>query len=170
MAIDRYHSFMHPEVTRSGSIVGPLWGTRFAAKDVFDVQGHVTGAGNPDWAMTHRTAQVTAVAIEQLLGAGSSLFGITHTDELMYGLNGNNIHYGMPINPKAPDRIPGGSSSGSAVAVAAGIVDFAIGTDTGGSVRIPASYCGIYGMRPTHGRTDLQHVLALEILGHGLLR
>ncbi|MCG3017632.1 amidase, partial [Escherichia coli] len=85
--------------------------------------------------------------------------GVTHTDELMYGLNGENFHDGTPLHPINHNRIPGGSSSGSAVAVAAGLVDFAIGTDTGGSIRIPASYCGVYGFRPTHGSLSVKGLI-----------
>ena len=92
---------------------------------------------------------------------GASIVGKTQTDELTYSLNGENIHYGTPINPRAPGRIPGGSSSGSAVAVAGELVDFALGTDCGGSVRAPASFCGIYGMRPSHGRISVAGVFRL---------
>ncbi len=144
-----------------GSSSGSLAGLTFAAKDVFDLAGHRTGAGNPDWLRTHEPARVTASAVQRLLDAGATLVGKTHTDELTYSLNGENHHYGTPVNPNAPGRIPGGSSSGSAVAVAAGLVDFALGTDTGGSVRLPASNCGIFGFRPTHGRIPNDHVVPL---------
>jgi amidase len=93
--------------------------------------------------------------VQQLVDAGATMVGKTHTDELSRGIFGENAHYGTPINPRAPDRLPGGSSSGSAAAVAGRLVDFALGSDTGGSVRIPASFCGIYGIRPTHGRLPL---------------
>ena len=96
-----------------------------------------------------------------LLDAGARIVGKTHTDEMTYSLNGENAHYGTPVNVNAPGRIPGGSSSGSAAAVAAGLVDFALGSDTGGSVRAPASFCGIYGLRPTHGRISLEGACAL---------
>jgi len=99
--------------------------------------------------------------ITRLLNAGASLVGKTYTDELTYSLNGENFHYGTPVNVNAPGRIPGGSSSGSAAAVAAGLVDFALGTDTGGSVRLPASNCGIYGIRPTHGAVANDGVVPL---------
>ncbi len=89
------------------------------------------------------------------------MVGKAITDELTYSLNGENIHYGTPVNPKAPGRIPGGSSSGSAVAVAGELADFALGTDCGGSVRAPASFCGIYGMRPSHGRISTAGVFRL---------
>ncbi|WP_142850239.1 amidase [Telmatospirillum sp. J64-1] len=130
---------------------GPLSGLSFGAKDLFDVEGWITGAGNPDWARTHAPAEHTASAVSALLAAGATLVGKTQTDELAYSLNGENAHYGTPVNPQAPERIPGGSSSGSASAVAGALVDTALGTDTGGSIRIPASYCGIFGMRPSHG-------------------
>ncbi|NND58571.1 MAG: amidase [Xanthomonadales bacterium] len=145
----------------SGSDTGTLSGLTFAAKDVFDIAGHRTGAGNPDWLRTHPPAAQTASAVQLLLDAGATLVGKTHTDELTYSLNGENHHYGTPVNPNAPGRIPGGSSSGSAAATAGGLVDFALGTDTGGSVRLPASNCGIYGFRPTHGRVANDHVVPL---------
>ncbi|HXV25968.1 MAG TPA: amidase [Alphaproteobacteria bacterium] len=140
---------------------GPLAGLTFVAKDVFDIAGHPTGAGSPEWLCTHPPAFETAPVIDRLLRAGASLVGKSHTDELAYSLNGQNQHYGTPLNPRAPDRIPGGSSSGSAVAVAGELVDFSIGTDCGGSVRLPASYCGILGFRPSHGRIPLDHAVPL---------
>ena len=110
---------------------------------------------------THAPAARTASAVERLLAAGASMVGKTHTDEMAYSLNGENVHYGTPANPHAPGRIPGGSSSGSAAAVAGGLVDFALGTDCGGSVRLPASYCGIYGIRTTHGSVPADGVVDL---------
>ena len=138
---------------------GPLFGLTFAAKDIFDVAGHVTGGGNPDWKATHPPAEKNAWIIQTLVDAGAAMVGKTHTDELTRGILGENAHYGTPINSKAKDRVPGGSSSGSAAAVAGGLVDFALGSDTGGSVRIPASFCGLYGLRPTHGRIPLEGIL-----------
>ncbi|MDQ0349123.1 amidase [Ancylobacter vacuolatus] len=137
---------------------GSLSGLSFGLKDVFDVAGSRTGFGHPAWLATHPPAMVTAEAVTRLLAAGADLRGRTLSDELCYSISGENFHYGMPINPAARDRLPGGSSSGSAVAVAAGLVDFAIGTDCGGSVRVPAAYCGLFGMRPTHGRVSLAGV------------
>ncbi|MDP3415213.1 MAG: amidase [Falsiroseomonas sp.] len=142
-------------VELAGAAVGPLTELDFAVKDLFDVAGATTGYGNPDWARTHAPAAATAPIIMSLLQAGASLRGKTKTVELAYGLTGENVWYGTPINPVAPDRFPGGSSCGSAAAVAAGLVDFALGTDTGGSVRIPASYCGIFGIRPSWGAVNL---------------
>ena len=141
-----------------GAPSGPLASLRFAAKDVFDVAGSRTGFGNPTWLATHPPASSTAPAVQLMVDAGASLVGKTLTDELTYSLSGQNAHYGTPVNSAAPGRIPGGSSSGSASAVAGGLVDFALGTDCGGSVRLPASYCGILGIRPTHGRISLEGV------------
>ncbi|SFF13880.1 amidase [Paenibacillus algorifonticola] len=158
---DTFHAFIKPELTLPATNTGKLDSLRFAVKDVFAIKGHASSAGNPDWLHTHEAAEHTASSIERLLAAGASLTGAAHTDELMYSINGQNAHYGTPINPLAPDRIPGGSSSGSAVAVAAGAVDFALGTDTGGSVRVPAAYCGVYGFRPTHGAVAMDGVIPL---------
>jgi amidase len=149
------------DITLPGAKTGPLAGISFAAKDLYDVAGYVTGCGNPDWLVTHAPAPATAPVIEQLLAAGATLAGKTITDELAYSLNGQNFHYGTPVNANAPGRIPGGSSSGSASAVAGKLVDFALGSDTGGSVRVPASLCGIYGVRPTHDRIALAGIMPL---------
>lgn len=134
---------------------------RLAVKDLFAVAGHCNSAGNPDWLAAQQPAPVTAAVVKQLLQAGAELVGMTHTDELAYSLMGNNVHYGALINPAAPDRVSGGSSSGSAVAVAAGLADIGLGTDTGGSIRVPASFCGLYGMRPSHGALDMSGVTGL---------
>ena len=138
---------------------GPLAGLRFAVKDLIDVAGHRTGCGNPTWLATHPPATVHAVCVEQLLAAGAHCAGKTVTDEVAFSLLGQNHFYGTPLNPAAPDRVPGGSSSGSASAVACGLVDFALGTDTGGSVRVPASNCGVWGWRPTHGLVSVAGVM-----------
>ena len=151
----------HTHVEMRGGASGPLAGLSFGLKDIFDVAGARTGFGNPDWLRTHEQAQRTAPAAQMLLDAGAHLVGKTHTEEMAWSLTGENAHYGTPVNVKAPGRIPGGSSSGSAAAVAAGLVDFAIGSDTGGSVRLPASYCGILGLRPSHGRIPLDGVCPL---------
>ncbi|SHG29663.1 amidase [Kaistia soli DSM 19436] len=138
---------------------GLLDGLTFAAKDLFDIAGHVTGCGNPDWARTHPPARRSAKVVEQLLAAGATLAGKTITDEISLGLLGRNQFDGTPINPRARDRFPGGSSSGSAAAVAGGLVDFALGTDSGGSVRVPSSFCGLYGLRPTHGAISVEGLM-----------
>jgi amidase len=139
----------------AGAPGGPLAGLTFAAKDLFDVAGHPTGGGNPDWARQNPVPTRHAWAVQRLLDAGATLIGKTITDEVSLGILGENPFDGTPLNPKAPERVPGGSSSGSASAVAQGLCDTALGTDTGGSVRVPASFCGLYGIRPTHGRLDL---------------
>src|SRR5438034_6495912 len=144
-----------PPVRIAGAPRGPLTGLTFAAKDLFDVAGHPTGGGNPDWARQHPVPTRHAWAVQRLVDTGATLGGKTITDEISLGILGENPFEGTPLNPKAPDRVPGGSSSGSASAVAQARCDTALGTDTGGSVRVPASFCGLYGIRPTHGRLDL---------------
>ncbi|MDR9827249.1 amidase family protein [Vibrio sp. FNV 38] len=141
--------------------LGPLSGLSFVFKDLFDVKGFVTGAGNPAWQETHQVAIATSPVVNALLSFGAKCVGRVQTDELAYSLNGQNKHYGTPINPAAKDCIPGGSSSGSAVAVARKDCDFSIGTDTGGSVRVPASYCSLYGLRPTLNALDLSYSFEL---------
>lgn len=142
-----------------GAGAGPLSGHTFAVKDAFHIAGARTGFGQPDWLRTHEPPHETAAAVQSLLAAGADMVAKTHCDELCYSLTGENVHYGTPVNANAPDRIPGGSSNGSAAAIAGSLVDFALGTDCGGSVRIPASYCGIIGLRPTHGRVSAAGVL-----------
>ncbi|MEQ6903596.1 amidase family protein [Nocardioides sp. YIM 152588] len=132
---------------------GTLDGLRVVVKDLYDVAGHVTAAGNPSLA-AGAPATATAAAVTRLLAAGATVVGKTATDELAMGMFGVNSHFGTPPNPAAPDRVPGGSSSGSAAAVAAGLADLGLGTDTGGSIRGPGSFCGLVGLRPTHGRID----------------
>lgn len=134
---------------------GPLSGLTLGVKDLFDIAGLATGAGNPDWFAGAAPAAVTAPAVQRLVAAGARVVGKTITDELAFSLNGENAHYGTPRNPAAPGRIPGGSSAGSASATAGGLIDIGLGTDTGGSVRLPASYCGLWGMRPSHGAVPI---------------
>jgi len=141
---------------------GLLNGLTFAVKDIFDIAGHPTGAGNPTWLATHPVAIHTSPLVEQLLAAGATMTGKVITDELAYSLNGDNMHYGTPVNVIAPGRVPGGSSSGSVAAVAAKLCDFALGSDTGGSTRVPASYCGVWGLRTTHDLLSRQHVVPLH--------
>ncbi len=148
-----------PRCVREPAAPGALSGLSFAVKDLIDVAGCRTGGGNPDWLATHAAAATSAPVVDALLAAGARLKGKTITDELAFSLEGANAHYGTPVNPACPDRLPGGSSSGSAVAVAAGVVDFALGTDTGGSVRVPASFTGIHGFRPSHGRVSTAGVV-----------
>jgi amidase len=149
------HGRSRLQPTRSG----PLDGRTFAVKDLIDVAGTRTGGGNPDWLAQQMPAAVSAPAVDKLLAAGATLVGKTVTDELAFSLEGRNVHYPDLINPVCADRLPGGSSSGSAVAVAAGQVDFALGTDTGGSVRVPANFLGLFGFRPSHGALALDGVV-----------
>jgi amidase len=144
-----------------GNPSGPLAGLGVVVKDLFDIAGEVTSFGSPDWAARTGPALAHAWIVQRLLDAGARITGKTTTVELAFGLEGRNLHYGTPINPAAPDRLPGGSSSGSAAMVAGHRADVGIGSDTGGSVRIPASYCGLYGLRPTHGVVSLAGAAAL---------
>ena len=128
----------------------PLAGLCFAVKDLIAVRGGVMGCGNPHWAARQPPSTVTAPAVQRLLAAGAHCLGTPWLDEFAFGLAGENAWGGTPPNPRAPGRIPGGSSSGSAAAVALGEADLALGTDTAGSIRAPASWCGLWGLRPSH--------------------
>ena len=151
----------HGDFEIAGAGSGPLHGLTFATKDIFDIAGRVTGCGNLDWLASHAPAAENAAAVQKLLDAGAHMIGKTITDELAFSLNGQNFHYGTPRNAVTPDRVPGGSSCGSASAVGHGIVDLALGSDTGGSVRIPACLNGIFGIRPTHDAVDSSGVMPL---------
>lgn len=162
-AADPCRAFMpYPKVPVAHAASGPLRGLRFAVKDLFDVAGYPTSAGQPLWLARSGIKTSTAPVVQRLLDAGAELVGKTITDEFAFSLNGQNAHFGSPINGADPKRISGGSSSGSAAAVAGGLCDFALGTDTGGSIRAPASHNGLLGLRPTHGRIDMtgSHALA----------
>jgi len=151
-----------PRASVAGAASGPLAGLTCAIKDLYDIAGWPTTYGNPDWARTHPVPDSTATVVTMLVEAGALVVGKTKTVELAYGLTGENIWHGTPTNPAAPDRFPGGSSCGSAAAVAAGLADFAMGSDTAGSVRIPASYCGLFGIRPSWGAISLAGACALS--------
>src|SRR6516164_7502710 len=144
-----------------GAATGPLAGLTAVVKDMYDIAGSRTGGGNPDWLAAQQPATRHAAAVEQILAAGAIITGKTICDEFFYSVAGANAHYGTPPNLRAPHRLPGGSSSGSAAACGADACDFALGSDTGGSVRIPASFNGLYGLRPTHGRVDLTGAMAM---------
>ena len=162
LPVDQFNAFIqYGQPYIAGEANKPLSNFSFGIKDIFDVAGFPTAFGSPDWLNTHPVATKTAPVVLDLVQQGATLVGKTHTDELTYSILGINAHYGTPTNPNYPNRIPGGSSSGSAVSVAGKLVDFAIGSDTGGSVRTPASFCGIYGMRPTHGRISLENARPL---------
>ncbi len=145
----------------AGAADGPLAGLSVAIKDMFDIAGERTGGGNPDWLAAQKPASKNAVLVQKLLDAGATITGKTICDEFFYSIAGVNAHYGTPVNPRAPGRLPGGSSSGSASAAASDACDVAIGSDTGGSVRIPSSFCGLYGIRTTHGRVDLTGAMGM---------
>ncbi|MFZ2075378.1 MAG: amidase [Xanthobacteraceae bacterium] len=144
-----------------GAETGPLAGLTAVVKDMYDIAGSRTGGGSPDWLAAQKPASQHASAVDKILAAGATITGKTICDEFFYSVSGVNAHYGTPPNVRAPGRIPGGSSSGSAAACGANACDFALGSDTGGSVRIPASFNGLYGLRPTHGRVDLTGAMAM---------
>lgn len=162
MLHDPAHAFVpYPEAPLPHAGTGLLSGLSFAVKDLFDVAGYPTGGGSPIVLAMSGLKTRTAPTVQRLLDTGARFVGKTVTDEFAFSMNGQNAHFGAPRNGAAPDRISGGSSSGSASAVSHRLCDFALGTDTGGSVRAPASHCGLYGIRPTHGRVSLQGALDL---------
>ncbi len=144
-----------------GAASGPLAGLSFMVKDLFAIKGHRVSNGNPDFYEHATPAHETAPVIVRLLEAGASCTGITICDEFFYSVLGSNAHYGQPVNTGAPQHVTGGSSCGSAAAVAASMCDFALGSDTGGSIRVPASFSGLYGLRPTFGRIDTSGATAM---------
>ena len=137
-----------------GAASGPLAGLSAVVKDMYDIAGERTGCGSPEWLATHPPAARNCPPVQKILDAGATIIGKTVCDEYFYSVSGANTHYGTPVNIRAPGRLPGGSSAGSAAACGAGLCDFALGSDTGGSVRVPASFNGIYGLRPTHERIE----------------
>ncbi|MDE2228192.1 MAG: amidase [Alphaproteobacteria bacterium] len=145
----------------AGAARGPLAGLTGAIKDMFDVKGERTGGGNPTWLAAAKPAPRHADAVKRVLAAGAAIVGKTVCDEFFFSVTGANAHYGTPANPRAPGRLPGGSSAGSAAATAAGACDFALGSDTGGSVRVPAALCGIYGIRPSHDRVNAAGAMSM---------
>lgn len=149
------------DIPVSNAQSGPLAGLRLAVKDIYDVAGYRTGCGNPQKHREASPASATAPAVQAVLDSGARFVGKTQTDELAFSLMGLNAHFPSPVNPAAPDRVTGGSSSGSAAAVAGGLADIAIGSDTGGSIRAPASFCGLIGLRTTHGRISLEGAMPL---------
>ena len=159
---DPVHAFLpYPAVPVAHAGSGPLSGLTLAVKDIFDIAGYPTGCGQPHKLALSGIKTETAPVVQRLLQAGACFVGKTHTVELAFSLTGANTHFGTPLNPAAPLRLPGGSSSGSAAAVAANLCDIGLGSDTGGSVRVPASYCGLFGIRPTHGRLSMDRSMPL---------
>lgn len=138
---------------------GRLNGLTFTVKDNIDIGAHKTSYGSPAWKDAHAAPMHNAVCVDQLLAAGARCVGKVVADEFTYSLDGESQFFGTPRNARAPDRIPGGSSSGSAASVGNGLADFSIGTDSGGSIRVPASLCGIWGMRPSLHRISEAGVL-----------
>eukprot|EP00250_Pteridium_aquilinum_P016937 c23376_g1_i1 orf=75-2048(+) len=161
-AFIKHLQLLPPPQPTSPSSPHPLTGLTFAVQDIFDVEGFITGFGCPEWEKTHQPASCTAPAVATLVQAGATCVGKTHMDEMAYGIDGQNKHYGTPVNPAAVSCVPGGSASGSAAAVAAELVDFALGADSGGGVRIPAAYCGILGFRPSHGLVSCAGVVPVS--------
>ncbi len=147
---------------QSGKPLGPLDGVAVAVKDLLDVEGHVTAAGSAVLARQRKPAAADAVAVQNLERAGAVIVAKTQLNELAFSGLGLNPHFGTPENALNPEWVPGGSSSGSAVAVAAGLTPLAVGTDTGGSVRIPAVCNGLVGFKPTNGRVSTQGVTPLS--------
>lgn len=161
-ALDPLNAFVQkPENPVVTTASGALSGLRLAVKDIFDVEGLATGCGNPAKLADAVPATRSADMVLALMNAGARFVGKTQTDELAFSLIGQNVHYAWPVNPAAPVRVTGGSSSGSAAAVAGRLADIALGSDTGGSIRAPASFCGLIGLRPTHGRLSLDGVMPL---------
>src|SRR4051812_17768022 len=144
LSIDQSGAFIET-FTLAADKDGPLRGLTFAVKDLIDVAGYRTGCGNPKWLATHPPTTVSAVCVDQLLAAGATCIGKTITDEFAFSLLGENFHYGTPLNPAAPDRVPGGSSSGSASAVACGVGGFSVGAGNGGVGCGPAGDNGGFG-------------------------
>jgi len=159
---DRLNAFLDlPDVPVESTATGSLAGLTLGVKDIFDVKGYVTGCGNPDRFDEGKPATTTAPAVQKLLDAGARFIGKAQTEELAFAMIGQNVHFPNPVNPAAPDRVTGGSSSGSAAAVAGGLADIATGSDTGGSIRAPAGFCGLIGLRTTHGAISLQGTMPL---------
>ncbi|MCO5070562.1 MAG: amidase [Rhizobiaceae bacterium] len=159
---DRFNAFLDlPDTPVSSAQSGPLAGMTLGVKDIFDVAGYITGCGNPQKQAESEPAATTAPAVQKLLDAGARFVGKTQTEELAFSMLGQNVHFPHPVNPAAPDRVTGGSSSGSVAAVAGGLADIATGSDTGGSIRAPASFCGLVGLRTTHGAISLDGTMPL---------
>jgi amidase len=160
---DTVHALVPHTLTAplSGSAEGPLAGLTFMVKDLFAIKGRKAGAGNPNYYEHATPAHETAPVIERLLAAGATCTGITICDEFFYSVLGTNAHYGQPVNARAPEHVTGGSSCGAAAAVAAGMCDFALGSDTGGSIRVPASFSGLYGLRPSFGRIETKGAIPM---------
>ena len=151
----------YPSVDVPTASEGPLSDLTLAVKDIFQVAGYPNGWGQPTRLAEAEIDTETQPVVQMMLDAGIECVGKSQCEELCYSLMGNNAHYGMPYNSAAPNRLTGGSSSGSASLIAAGAVDVATASDTAGSVRAPASFCGLIGLRATHGRISLEKAMGL---------
>ncbi len=151
----------YPEIAVPHADSGPLAGKTLAVKDIYQVAGYPNGWGQPTRLAEAEPDTETMTAVQKMLDAGAKVTGKSQCEELCFSLTGINVHYGAPVNGAAPDRVCGGSSSGSVSLVSNDIVDIATGSDTGGSVRAPASYCGLIGQRTTHGRIPLDRTMPL---------
>ncbi len=140
---------------------GPLSGWRIAVKDLFSVAGHTTSFGHAQWRSTHAPSRADASVVRELRRAGATVAGMAKMDQLAYSLIGNDGEGEAPVNAFDPECYCGGSSSGSASAVAGGVANLGLGTDTAGSIRVPAAACGLFSIRPTHGRIDTEGVIPL---------
>ncbi len=159
---DALNAFLDlPQVPVANAESGLLAGLRLGVKDLFDVAGYRTGCGSPQRYAEAEPAERSASCVQTLLDSGARFIGKTVTDELAFSLFGQNVHFPLPINPRAPERYTGGSSCGSAAAIAGGLADIALGSDTGGSIRAPASFCGLIGLRTTQGRIPIDGAMPL---------
>ncbi len=140
---------------------GPLSGLQFAVSDLIDIEERPTGCGNPDWLEERPPAACNALCVDIILSSGGQCIGKTKADEFTFSLLGENSFSGTPLNPRAPERVPGGSSSGAASAVACGLVQFAISLDSGAATQVSANNCGLYGWRPRHGTVPMAGVLPI---------
>jgi len=155
------HCFVPDSRPLPATGAGPLSGVGMAVKDMIAVAGHTSSYGHPRWRATHAPADTDAEVLTRLRAAGGAVVGLAKLDQLAYSLTGNVGEGEPPVNPRDPERFCGGSSSGSASAVAGGAAELGVGTDTAGSIRIPAAACGLFSIRPTHGLVPADGVLPL---------
>jgi amidase len=155
------HCWVHDSAPVPATGSGPLTGQTMAVKDMFAVQDRVSSFGLGRWRETHGPSDTTAPVLRSLLAAGASIAGLAKMDQIAWSIVGNVSEGTPPLNSVYPDRFTCGSSSGPASAVAAGLAEIGIGSDTGGSIRAPAAVCGLFGLRPTHGLISTEDALPL---------
>ena len=155
------HCFVPHTPTRAPTSVGALTSVKVAVKDLFDVAGHTSSFGHRQWRATHQPAVTDSEVVARLRAAGASIVGLAKMDQLAYSLIGNVGEGEPPTNTFDPQCFCGGSSSGSASAVAGGVADLGVGTDTAGSIRVPAAACGLFSIRPTYGRISTEGAVPL---------